>query len=175
MFELMTKFMVLLCAMLTGSACAQQQQPVSDRLQETLYPYRDKSGKFGYADENLHIKIEPQYKRASLFTGQGFAVVTDSLNRKGVIDQNNNVILAPDYDDIHLHALEDYTIAEVHQSSYTRWRFWEWKFLPGFNLMGGGNDNRLFDTKVKRMEKALFILGNKPRKIRTHTYKRQEL
>lgn len=159
--------MVLLCAMLAGSACAQEQQPISDRLQETLYPYRDKSGKFGYADENLHIKIEPQYKRASFFTGQGFAVVTDSLDREGVIDQNNNVILAPGYDAIHLHALEDFTIAEVLKSYYNRWRFWEWKFLPGFNLMGGGNDKRLFDTKVERFRKTLFILGHKPRKVRS--------
>jgi len=167
MFDPMTKFMVLLCVLLTGSACAQQQQPVSDRLQETLYPYRDKSGKFGYADENMHIKIAPQYKRASLFTGQGFAVITDSLDKQGVIDQNNKVIIDPEYDAIQLHTLEDFTLAEVHESSYTRWRFWEWKFLPGFNLMGTGNDNRLFDTKVERLKKTLFILGYKPRKIRS--------
>lgn len=167
MFEPMYKFMVLLLTMISGSACAQTGSPVDDTSHEALYPYRDKSGKFGYADENLDIKIDPQYKRASLFTGQGFAVVTDSLDREGVIDQNNNLILAPGYDDIHLHALEDFTIAEVHKSYYTRWRFWEWKFLPGFNLMGGGNDNRLFDTKVERFEKILFILGDKPRKIRS--------
>lgn len=158
--------MVLLCVLLTDSACA-QPQPASDRLQERLYPYRDKSGKFGYADENLHIKIEPQYKRASLLTGQGFAVITDSLDKQGVIDQNNKLIIASEYDVIHLHTLEDFTLAEVHESFYTRWHFWEWKFLPGFNLMGTGNDYRLFDTKVKRLKKTVFILGDKPRKIRS--------
>lgn len=165
MFELMTKFTVFVCAMLIGSASAQTGSPIDVTSQGALYPYRDKSGKFGYADENLHIKIAPQYKHASLFTGQGFAVVTDSLNREGVINQNNSVILAPEYDDIHLHALEDFTIAEVHKSYDTRWRFWDWKFLPGFNLMGGGNDNRLFDAKVKRIAKTVFVLGDKPRKV----------
>jgi len=159
--------MVLVCAMLTGSACVQTGSPVDVIPHQPLYPYRDKSGKFGYADENLHIKIKPQYKHASLFTEQGFAVVTDSLDKKGVIDQNNKMIITPDYDAIQLHALENFTIAGVHKSYYTRWRFWEWKFLPGFNLMGGGNDNRLFDTKVKRLKKILFILGDKPRKVQS--------
>jgi len=166
MFEPMTKFMVLIGTMLISSACAQQESPVSDTLQTALYPYRDKSGRFGYADENLHIRLEPQYKMAGLFTGQGFAVITDSLDRKGIIDKNNQVILAPDYDNIQLHPLEDFTLAEAFKSYYTRWRFWEWKFLPGLNLMGSGSDNRLFDTKVKRLKKTVFILGNKNRKVR---------
>lgn len=159
--------MIFLCIMLSSSACAQPGSPVDDTPREVLYPYRDKSGRFGYADENLHIRIEPQYKTASLFTGHGFAVITDSKDKKGVIDQNNKVIIAPEYDVIQLHVLENFTIAEVHESYYTRWRFWKWKFLPGFNLMGGGNDNRLFDTKVKRVKKTVFVLGDKTRKIRS--------
>jgi len=153
--------------MFSSSACAQPGSPVDDTPREVLYPYRDKSGEFGYADENLHIRIEPQYKTASLFTEHGFAVITDSKDKKGVIDQNNKVIIAPEYDVIQLHVLENFTIAEVHASYYTRWRFWKWKFLPGFNLMGGGNDNRLFDTKVKRLKKALFVFGDKTLKVRS--------
>ncbi|SEH99610.1 WG containing repeat-containing protein [Paenimyroides aquimaris] len=153
--------------MLSSNACAQTRSPVDDTPHEVLYPYRDKSERFGYADENLHIQIEPQYKNASLFTEHGFAVISDSLNKKGVIDQNNKLIIVPEYDVIHLHTLEDFTLAEVHKSYYTRWRFWEWKFLPGFNLMGTGNDNRLFDTKVKRLKKTVFVLGDKPRKVRS--------
>src|SRR5690606_5909314 len=167
MFEPMTKCMIFLCIMFSSSACAQPGSPVDDTPREVLYPYRDKSGEFGYADENLHIQIEPQYKSASVFTEHGFAVITDSKDKKGVIDQNNKLIIAPEYDVIHLHTLEDFTLAEVHESYYTRWRFWEWKFLPGFNLMGTGNDNRLFDTKVKRLKKTVFVLGDKPRKVRS--------
>ena len=163
----MTKCIFYLGIMLSSSACAQTGLPVDVTPQEALYPYRDASGKFGYADENLHIRIEPQYKSASLFTGHGFAVITDSLDKKGVIDQNNKLIIAPDYDAIQLHVLEDFTLAEVLKFYYSRGRFWEWKFLPGFNLMGAGNDSRLFDTKVKRVKKTVFVLGDKTRKIRS--------
>lgn len=157
--------MVLIGIILISNVCAQQESPVSKTLHTALYPYRDKSGRFGYADENLHIRIEPQYKMASLFTEHGFAVITDSLDRKGVIDKSNRVVLTPDYDHIQLHPVADFTLAEVFTSYYTRWRFWEWKFLPGFNLMGSSRDNRLFDTKVKRLKKSVFILGYKNRKV----------
>jgi len=159
--------MVLLWTILTSSACARQEPLVTEMLHETLFPYRDQAGRFGYADENLQIQIEPQYKSASLFNEQGFAVVTDSLGRAGVIDKNNRVMIPAAYDNIHLFALKDFTLAEVRKTYYSRWRFWEWKFLPGFNLMGGGNDNRLFDTKVKRLKKTVFILGNENKKIRS--------
>src|SRR5690606_3789723 len=96
----MNKFMVLLLTMITSSACAQHKPQIMDRLQETLYPYRDKEGRFGYADKNLQIHIEPQYKTASLFTEQGFAMVTNSLNKTGVIDKNNRVVIPLDYDRI---------------------------------------------------------------------------
>lgn len=162
--------MISLCVLFSSSACAQQKPPVTEPLHEALYPYRDKSGRFGYADENLHIRIEPQYKMASLFTVQGFAVVTDSLDKKGVIDRNNQVIIAPAYDNIQLHVLKDFTLAEVLNTYDTRWRFWEWKFLPGFNIMGSGNDNRLFDTQVDRLKKTVFLLGDKSQKIRSERH-----
>src|SRR5690606_14630462 len=104
----MNKFMVLLLTMITSSACAQTGSPIDDTPHEALYPYRDKEGRFGYADKNLQIHIEPQYKTASLFTEQGFAVVTDSLNKTGVIDKNNRVVIPLDYDRIDLSELDDF-------------------------------------------------------------------
>lgn len=166
----MTKCMVLLWTIFTCNACAQQTIPIADSLQEqeqALYPYRNSAGLFGYADKNLQIHIEPQYKTASLFTEQGFAVVTDSLSNTGVIDKNNRVVIPFDYDRIDFSELDDFTLAEAHKTYYSRLRFWEWKFLPGFNLMGTGNDNRLFDTKVERLKKTMFVLGQKNRKIRS--------
>src|SRR5699024_6602986 len=163
----MKKLMILLCVLFSSSVYSQHGLPASEVQHQTLYPYRDKSGKFGYADENLQIHIEPQYKKVELFSKQGFAVITDSLDRKGVIDKNNKVIIAPGYDAIQLHVLEDFTLGEVLKTYYTRWRFWEWEFLPGFSFMGAGGDGRLFDTKVKRIKKTVFILGDKSRKIRS--------
>lgn len=159
----MTKCIILICTLFAGSSFAQ----VNDTLHGALYPFRDKSGKFGYADENLSIKINSQYKKADVFTKQGFAVITDSLDRKGVIDKRNNMILPADYEHVRLFTLEDFTLAEAYKTYFTRWRFWEWKFLPGFSITGGGSDKRLFDTKVERVKKTIFILGKKTRKVRS--------
>src|SRR5690606_24034081 len=109
----MTKCIFYLGIMFSSSACAQTGLPVDVTPQEALYPYRDASGKSGYADEYLYIRIAAQYKSASLFTGHGFAVITDSLDKKGVIGQNNKLIIARDYGAIQLHVLEDFTWAEV--------------------------------------------------------------
>lgn len=163
----MQKFMVLICMLFASGADAQNGLPGEDVSHEVWYPYRDKSGKFGYADENLNIVIEPQYRTASVFTKQGFAVITDSLDQKGVIDKNNHIIVPANYEYMRLLTLDDYTLAEAYSSYTTRWRFWEWKFLPGFNIMGSGGDNRLFDTAVKRIKKTVFVLEDKPHKVRS--------
>src|SRR5690554_172229 len=115
----MTKCIILICTLFAGSSFAQ----VNDTLHGALYPFRDKSGKFGYADENLSIKINSQYKKADVFTKQGFAVITDSLDRKGVIDKRNNMILPADYEHVRLFTLEDFTLAEAYKTYFTRWRF----------------------------------------------------
>ncbi|GAB3017091.1 hypothetical protein GCM10027051_22210 [Niabella terrae] len=161
----MTKFIVLIGGILTCSACTGQVQPVTETPQAKLYPYRNQAGQFGYVDDKLQIRIEPQYKMAGLFTGQGFAVVTNHSDENLVIDKVNQVILEPDYDLVQLYELENFTLAQVSKTYYSRWRFWEWKFLPGFNLTGAGNDNRLFDTRVKRLRKTVLVLGNTPRRL----------
>lgn len=159
--------MMLLCVLFSSGAYAQQGLQASEAQHPTLYPYRDKSGNFGYVDDSLRVHIPPQYKMASHFTEQGFAVVTDSLDRKGVIDKSNNRIVPAEYEHLRLIALEDFTLAEVYSVQYTRWRFWDWDFLPGFSILGSSGDGRLFDTKVKRIKKAVIILGNKPKKVLT--------
>ena len=75
MLEPMTKCIFYLCIILSSNACAHAQPalPGYGPSHKIRYPYRDKSGNFGYADENLHIRIDSRYKRGSLFTRQGFA------------------------------------------------------------------------------------------------------
>ena len=157
--------MILLCILFFSNACAQTKLSVNNTLNENLYPYRDKAGKFGYVDENMQIHIEPQYDHAEFFTEHGFAVITDHLGKKGVINKSDQLVLPSEHEYIRLFMLNDFTLAEVNSYYYTRWRFWEWEFLPGFSLSGGGSDKRLFDTKVKRVKKAVFVLGQKPREI----------
>lgn len=155
--------MILFWTMFTGSAYAQQAVAVK----QPLYPYLSKDGLFGFADEHLTLQIPPKYKAVSLFTRQGYSVVTDSLGKKGVIDIRKGMVLPITNESIQLFELDDFTLAAVSNAYYSRLRFWEWKFLPGFNLMGTGNDKRLFDTKVKRIKKTVFILGGKNQKVKS--------
>ena len=164
--EPVTKFMILLGGLFTSNASAQHNLSAVKLPHGPLYPYRDKSGKFGYADERLRIHIQPQYHTAGLFTPQGFAIITDSLGRKGVIDTNNTKIIPAFYDQIHLSETEDFTLVETYHWYDVRWRFWEWQFLPGFSFLGTRGDNRLFDTKVKRLKRTVLILRDRPKKVR---------
>lgn len=164
--EPVTKFMILLGGLFTSNASAQHNLSAVKLPHGPIYPYRDKSGKFGYADESLRIHIQPQYHTAGLFTPQGFAIITDSLGRKGVIDTNNTKIIPALYDQIHLSETEDFTLVETYHWYDVRWRFWEWQFLPGFSFLGARGDNRLFDTKVKRLKRTVLILRDRPKKVR---------
>lgn len=160
----MYKFMIILCMTITNIACAQQEEQ-GETVQ--LYPYLDSEGRFGYVDQNFQMRIQPQYKSASFFTKHGFAVVTDSLNKEGVINQDSQFVIKADYlpKSIHLYELDGFTLAEIRKKYYSTLRFWEWKFLPGFSLSGGGNDKRLFDTQVERLKKTVLVLGPKTKKV----------
>src|SRR5690606_41216410 len=112
----MRKFMVLICMLFVCDAYGQHDLLGKDVLREAGYPNRDKSGKFGYADDNLNIVIEPQYATATVFTKQGFAVITDSLKRKGVIERNNDSVVPTVYEYIRLSLLYHQTWGEAYNS-----------------------------------------------------------
>ena len=67
----MMKHMILLCIFFSSNACAQPKLSVNNTSSENLYPYRYKSGKFGYVNDSLQTRIEPQYDHAELFTEHG--------------------------------------------------------------------------------------------------------
>lgn len=96
-----------------------------------------------------------------------FTLTKDDTYKFGVIDRlSNKIVLQPKYEYAMFYSLNDYTLVEVHRDYTNRWRFWEWDFLPGFSVTGGTGDNRLFDTKVPRRKKTLYLLSDKqPRKI----------
>lgn len=160
-------YILLLAVMIYNIAYAQKgtQAPLVNSEDSSLYLYLDKSGNYGYADQNMNIRIPAQYKTASPFSRQGYAVVSTAENKKGVIDRNNKLIIPYQNQEIHLLQLEDYTLIQTQQKYHTHWRFWQWKFLPGISFIGSSGDKRLFDTRVKRIKNSVFILGDKIRKI----------
>ena len=131
-----------------------------------LYPYLDSSGLYGYADSTGSLVIQPAYKEAGKFSDRGYAVVAIGSNKMGVIDQQNQVIIPFEYEQVHIYELDNYTVASLSKTYINKWRFWDWKFLPGLNLLGGGSrDNRLFDTRVKRKKQSVVILGSSVKQI----------
>lgn len=168
----MTKWIFLLTIVFIGSTSAQQNKNMNINQASTidLFPYMDRNGLFGYVDEKQQIYIKPQYKDASLFDHNGYAVVTNNENEDAVIDKSNTIIVPYVNEFIELVTLDDYTLAKVMDSYDANYRFWEWRFLPGLNLLGGGsNDKRLFDTDVVRLRETLFLLGKKNRKMASIT------
>lgn len=138
---------------------------------ELWYPYLGKNGLYGYADGEFRVHIAPQYKRADFFTKQGFALVTDTTNKMGIIDKNNKPVVPIAQEHIVLHELSDFTLAEIRTPYSANYRFWDWEFLPGFDIIGGGsNDKRLFDTHVQRKRITVYLLGDRPLQITSATF-----
>lgn len=114
--------------------------------QETLYPWTGKTGLLGYCNENGEIKISPRYESASLFANQ-FAVVKEN-GKDGIIDKSG-VLKAPcEYERIQLVATEGETLAITSRKYNGWWKINRWKLFPGFSIMGGNGDKRIFDTDV---------------------------
>ncbi|GGE69861.1 WG repeat-containing protein [Pedobacter psychrotolerans] len=129
-----------------------------DLPQQTLYPWKSKSGLIGFSDQDNHIKITPQYEDASLFTND-FAVVQKG-RKNGVIDQTGAVKLDYEYDRIELVPIGKETLAITKQTYNAWWKIQKWKIFPGFSVMGGTNDKRWFDKDVPRINWKVILLRN---------------
>jgi len=137
----------------TFMATAQQLQV------ETLYPWKSKSGLIGYSNQDGQLKIQPQFENASLFTNQ-FAVI-EKDGYKGVISRDGLITLDYQYEEVQLVAVGDETLAISRRKYNAWWKVNQWKLFPGFSIMGGTNDKRLFDTEVNRMKWEVILLSNK--------------
>ncbi|MDO7742255.1 MAG: WG repeat-containing protein, partial [Pedobacter sp.] len=126
---------------------------------ETLYPWKSKSGLIGYSNQDGQLKIQPQFENASLFTNQ-FAVI-EKDGYKGVISRDGSITLDYQYEEVQLVAVGDETLAISRRKYNAWWKVNQWKLFPGFSIMGGTNDKRLFDTEVNRMKWEVILLSNK--------------
>ena len=157
--------MAFLWTIIVSNVCGAQQPDRQASSSEPLYPYLGKDGRYGYVEAGFRVGIPPQYRQAGPFNEQGYAVVVNDANQYGVINTANEAVIPLIYEHVSLTTLEDYTVAETQESYSADYRFWDWRFLPGFNIIGGTGDKRLFDTKVTREKRTLWVLGPKNRKI----------
>ena len=139
--------------MISSIAATSQDLP-----QQTLYPWKSKSGLIGFCDQDNQIKISPQYEDASLFTNEFSIVQKDGKN--GVIDKTGTVKLDDEYDRIELVAIGKETLAITKRTYNAWWKIQKWKIFPGFSVMGGTNDKRWFNTDVPRINWRVILLRN---------------
>lgn len=127
-----------------------------------IYPFVDQKGMYGYCNQDKQIVINQQYADGELFTKSGYAVVRDKLGLCGVIDLDNKEVLKCKYDKIELYEVGSFTVAMTVHSYTVRSRFWQWKFLPNFNIMSSGSSFMpLWGTEVIREKLTVLVLDTK--------------
>lgn len=156
--EMIAKQAFSFCLMIFCIVCkAQIMENTTPDSERTLYPYLGANNQYGYADAKGKVVIEPQYTSVNFFYN-GLAVVRINGGQEQIINTHNEVVPLPvHYDEVRIHAVAHYAFVETTEYYDNRWRFWEWRFLPGFSIIGGGSsDSRLFDTKVAREKRTLY-------------------
>lgn len=141
-------------------ACISCQAQVVDTMpmpNDVVYPYLGANDQYGYADAEGQVIVEPQYLQAGFFH-HGIAWVRTEGYHDKIIDCDYDSIPLPEpYDELRLRDMPTHAFIETTRFFTNRWRFWEWRFLPGFSIIGGGSsDSRLFDTEVAREESTLY-------------------
>lgn len=125
---------------------------------ETLIPYRSRNGKFGFVNKYGNLKIKPQYDNARPFEN-GVAIVGKD-KKYGLINSNNEEVLPLKYASVKI-AQHDKSLFVSTKKEYNAWwRFWDWRVLPGFNILGG-NSGPLLLTKVPRAKYEVQTLNKK--------------
>lgn len=114
---------------------------------EKWIPYRSAQGKFGFVNADGELKIRPQYDKAGLFEN-GVALVCKN-KQYGIINRENEIVLPLKYAAVKI-VRQQQTLFVATKSEYNAWwRFWNWRILPGLNLLGG-NSGPFLLTKVPR-------------------------
>ncbi|WHT72183.1 WG repeat-containing protein [Myroides odoratimimus] len=127
-----------------------------------IYPFVDEKGMYGYCNQDKQIVISQQYASGGLFTKSGYAVVRDKQGMYGVIDLENKEVLKCRYDRIELYEVGCFTVANIVQSYTVHSRFWQWKFLPNFNIMSTSSSFKpLWGTEVIREKVTVLALDTR--------------
>lgn len=143
------KILILLIALLSGAlmgsvcAAAVPAPPV-------LVPWLASNGHFGYDTLDGKPVIAPQYTDAGPFVA-GFAVVSKA-GRYGMIDAKGAVVVPLRYAVAELFSVgrAGFALLVTKREYNAPWRFWQWRWMPEFNLLGGGSGGPTVVTKVPR-------------------------
>lgn len=133
----MCGILFLLTAM---TACTQEKKAVrlplySNAKMTNAVPFLTKQNTYTYVDRtDLKPISERQYRRASLFTPTGFAVVVNDKYEYAVIDAKGAMVLDFSPNEIDLHSVNGLTFYKKEMEYEKKMPVWKWDW----NIMGGG-------------------------------------
>lgn len=129
-----------------------------DGKTEVLYPWLVSNGKFGYRNAEGKMVISAQYDDTKPFK-KGYAVVKKNGNF-GVINAQNKVIVPFKYAVAKIFNKGEFTVLVTKKERNAWWRFWQWRWWPEWNILGGSSGPTLV-TKVPRSEWQVRTLPQK--------------
>ena len=123
-----------------------------------LYPCLSAEGKFGYCNSAGKLVIVSQYDDAELFQN-GYAVV-GIKGEYGVINGQNNIILSIKYPFVRIFSGDGLCLEVTKKQCNAWWYFGQWKWWPGWSILGGMNGPALL-TKVPKAEWQIYVIPGK--------------
>lgn len=146
-------YLILIVMFLSDTGIAQEKSTT------TLYPWLARSGKFGYCDSAGKNIIKPRFDDAQPFRN-GYAIVGEN-GRYGVIDAAQRTIIPLEYPSAQLFSdgLFDLVITKKGYNAW--WRFWQWKFIPEFNILSTSNHGPFLVTKVPKATWTILSIPDK--------------
>jgi|GEM_PF-2162730 len=134
----------------------QSNEPTMNSSHQKLYPWRSKQGKFGFCDRTGKIVITPQYDEAYLFH-HGLAVVAKD-GKYGVINTENEAVLPLKYAAAQMNVYAGIPTVITKKEYNAWWQVWNWKILPGWNILGGST-GPLLVTRVPKAKWSVYALN----------------
>lgn len=149
---LISLFSIIFCV-----GCRSQTTAPAE-VKSDFIPWLSISGLYGFCDSSGKLVIQPQYDDAYRFVN-GFAEVAKE-GKYGVINSQNQVVIPLKYPTLQLTAYHGLALAITKKEYNAWWRFWNWKILPEWNILGG-NSGPFLVTKVPRAHWQVVALPQK--------------
>jgi hypothetical protein len=126
----------------------------------TVFPFLNENNKYNYVDADFNTVIAGEYKRASLFTATGFAVVMNDSFQSAVIDKKGALLIPFGAYEIDLAVVNGITLFRKTLDYNNPLRFWNWSYslFSGLNkaVMRSKIEIGVLETKQRLLFKRMM-------------------
>ncbi|MFD2556283.1 hypothetical protein [Sphingobacterium tabacisoli] len=155
-------------------ACTQEKKEVklplySNTKMTDMVPFLTKQNKYIYVNRaDLKPISDRQYRRASLFTPTGFAVVVNDDYEYSVIDAKGNTVIDFSDAEISLNSVNGLTFYKKEKEYDKKMPVWKWDW----NIMGGGvkKEQTYHKTEIGILESGQILLKQDLPYLDDHVY-----